>query len=102
MKALLLFALTLMFALPAQASDYVQGYTRRDGTYVQPHFKTAPDNNAWNNYSTRGNVNPYTGQRGYETPSPSYQPYGSGSGYGGYDSYRGRDNSLNDYLGRRR
>jgi hypothetical protein len=25
------------------------GYMRSNGTYVQPHFKTAPDNKTWNN-----------------------------------------------------
>lgn len=25
------------------------GYMRSNGTYVQPHFKTTPDNNKWNN-----------------------------------------------------
>ncbi|MCC5029771.1 MULTISPECIES: hypothetical protein [Burkholderia] len=46
----------------------VSGYTRSDGTYVQPYHRTAPDGNPYNNYSTQGNVNPYTGQRGYKNP----------------------------------
>lgn len=64
-------------ALAAQ----VQGYTRRDGTYVAPHMRTNPDGNPFNNYSSRGNVNPYTGQMGSVNPysqplapSPSYLP----------------------------
>jgi hypothetical protein len=27
------------------------GYYRNDGTYVEPHLKTTPDNNQWNNLS---------------------------------------------------
>ncbi|RQQ54279.1 hypothetical protein [Burkholderia stagnalis] len=46
----------------------VSGYTRSDGTYVQPYHRTAPDGNPYNNYSTQGNVNPYTGQPGYKNP----------------------------------
>ncbi len=57
---------------------YVQGYTRSNGTYVQGYHRTAPDNNVYNNYSTRGNVNPYTGQQGQVTPRPQY------NGIGGY------------------
>lgn len=49
----------------------VDGYTRRDGTYVQPHVRTNPDNTRTNNYGSQGNVNPYTGQQGRIDP---YQP----------------------------
>ena len=37
------------------------GYSRKDGTYVPGHMGTNPDNSFWNNYSPKGNVNPYTG-----------------------------------------
>lgn len=30
---------------------YVRGYFRRDGTYVQPHYRSSPDGIIWNNYS---------------------------------------------------
>jgi hypothetical protein len=65
----------------AEAGDtYVRGYYRSNGTYVQPHMRSAPDGNRFNNWSTRGNVNPYTGQAG--TKSPYGQGYGLGSGSG--------------------
>jgi hypothetical protein len=66
----------------------VRGYMRSDGTYVAPHYRSAPDGNKFNNYSTQGNVNPYTGQQGTVNPyapsqqqyhygnQPQYQPYG--------------------------
>jgi hypothetical protein len=79
--------LVLAWALPVMAQFYgqdqnVRGHTRQDGTYVQPHHRTAPDNSRFNNYSTQGNVNPYTGQMGtvnpYSQPLPPMQsnPYG--------------------------
>ena len=43
-------------------SVYVTGYTRKDGTYVPPHYRSAPDGNPYNNWSYPGNVNPYTGK----------------------------------------
>lgn len=46
----------------------VKGYYRSNGTYVQPSYRTAPDRNPYNNWSTKGNVNPYTGQPGYKNP----------------------------------
>ena len=39
----------------------VRGHFRKNGTYVQPHHRTRLDGNIFNNYSTKGNYNPYTG-----------------------------------------
>jgi hypothetical protein len=73
------------------ADVYVHGYTRSNGTYVEPYHRSAPDNTQMNNYSTQGNVNPYTGQQGTRQPTtPSYPTYqqpnqqsnGSGCAYG--------------------
>lgn len=58
--ALLCFAVAL---LPAK-DVHVKGYTRKDGTYVAPHVRTSPNKTRNDNYSTRGNVNPYTGKAG--------------------------------------
>jgi len=81
----LLMILALLVLLPAfaQAQYYgrdaqVNPYLRRDGTYIQPHHRTIPDGNPFNNYSTRGNVNPYTGQMGTVNPyqiNPYSSPY---------------------------
>lgn len=43
---------------------HVKGYTRKDGTYVAPHERTSPNHTKNDNYSTKGNVNPYTGKEG--------------------------------------
>lgn len=46
-------------------SDHgISGYTRSNGTYVQPSHATNPDTTRNNNYSTKVNVNPYTGKYG--------------------------------------
>ncbi|MGZ3235759.1 MAG: hypothetical protein ACXU8A_00115 [Burkholderiaceae bacterium] len=68
MKKILLIAL-LFSNLTAMAEDvYVNGYNRSNGTYIQPYHRTAPDSNPYNNYSTQGNTNPYTGQQGTVNP----------------------------------
>jgi hypothetical protein len=36
----------------------------RTGRVRMPHTRTAPDRNRFNNWSTKGNVNPYTGKKG--------------------------------------
>jgi len=77
MKKLVLI-LAALVAVSAFADEYVQGYYRKNGTYVEGHHRTAPDGNPFNNYSTQGNVNPYTGQPGtvnpYLAPQPVYTP----------------------------
>lgn len=85
-KLFLLGLLFLAFICPAAAQfsgpdQQVQGYTRRDGAYVQPYHRTAPDHNPFNNYSTRGNTNPYTGERGHVNPyqQPQHDPFSSPS-----------------------
>ncbi|MBB5443654.1 MULTISPECIES: hypothetical protein [unclassified Paraburkholderia] len=66
----------------AHADTYVNGYTRRDGTYVQGYNRTEPNYTRNDNYSTRGNYNPYTGQEGHK---PRDEDYGyRGNGYSRY------------------
>lgn len=43
---------------------WVEGYIRKDGTSVRGHFRTAPNHTNVDNFSTLGNVNPYTGELG--------------------------------------
>jgi hypothetical protein len=77
MKKLLLGLIATALITPALSAQVrVQGHIRKDGTYVAPHYRSAPDNNIYNNYSTKPNINPYTGQTGtvnpYSQPAPSY------------------------------
>ena len=86
--------LVLALAVPSLAARrsssggdvYVRGYTRRDGTYVQPHYRSAPDGDFYNNWSTKGNVNPYTGVPGTKVTPPA--GFG-GSSYGGRNAVTG-------------
>ena len=65
-------ALALLFtAGAALAQVHVEGYTKRDGTYVAPHYRSSPNSTTRDNWSTKGNVNPYTGKRGTRNPQPS-------------------------------
>ncbi len=71
--ALLASICTLSFVAEA-GTTYVQPYVRSDGTYVQPHFRTTPDSSRLNNWSTRGNVNPFTGRPGTVDPFAYQEP----------------------------
>jgi hypothetical protein len=44
------------------------GYTTNRGTYVEPYRQTNPNGAQYDNYGTRGNTNPYSGQQGHKTP----------------------------------
>lgn len=45
--------------------EYVKGYYRKDGTYVKPHYRTHSNETKNDNWSNKGNYNPYTGKKGY-------------------------------------
>lgn len=50
--------------------ERVDGYNRKDGTYVEPYYRTKANDTIEDNYSTRGNQNPWTSKRGtVESPS---------------------------------
>lgn len=100
MRKLVLAVALAATATPVVAQVHVRGYVRSDGTYVQPHVRTAPNGNPYDNWSSVPNVNPYTGREGtinpYQVPTyprtysppvyappapvppPSYQPRRSG------------------------
>ena len=66
----------------ARGDVSVKGYVKGDGTYVAPHMRSAADGDFSNNWTTQGNVNPYTVKEGtrvtppatYETPSYTPAP----------------------------
>lgn len=66
MKYLLLIAALLLPTMAHAKSVRTRGYTKRNGTYVAPSHKTSPNKTKADNYSTKGNVNPYNGKKGTE------------------------------------
>ena len=82
MKTFVLLSATILFlfALIFNANaGYVNGYLRSDGTYVHSYYRSNPDNTPINNYSFKGNINPYTGKVGHDyyrnnPKSPYYSP----------------------------
>jgi hypothetical protein len=89
-RCLMALAFSTALGGVAAADTYVRGHTRSDGTYVQPHHRTNPDGNLFNNYSSQGNSNPYTGQRGTVDPYRGPDPYGSNNSSNGGSLYGGR------------
>lgn len=93
MKTVFLAVLVALSAIAcvetAEAQVRVGGYYRSNGTYVQPHYRSNPDGNFYNNWSTSPNINPYSGRMGTRSApgfgsgleSPYRSPYRS-SRYG--------------------
>lgn len=54
---------------PQVGEHYVRPHLRSNGTYAEGYRRTDADSSFYNNYSTQGNANPYTGERGYKKPS---------------------------------
>jgi hypothetical protein len=68
----------LLFANVTFADQYVHGYTRSNGTYVRPYYRSSPNGTVTDNFSYKGNLNPYTGAVGtnryiHDQTSPYYQ-----------------------------
>lgn len=56
--------LLLAFSTAALADTYVNGYYRKDGTYVQGHTRSSPNNTRYDNYGS-----PSSSQRSSSYPS---------------------------------
>jgi len=89
MKAIIVLAFLLATTVAASAQYTTRSYggygtglygsgSNPSSHYVQPHYttqgvvsghrQTNPNNTQFDNYSTRGNINPYTGQVGIRSP----------------------------------
>ena len=75
MKKLILISLTI-FALfgvsQAYASTRVSDYFKKSGTYVMSHYRSDADSTRINNWSSKGNYNPFTGKKGTKSPFRVY------------------------------
>ena len=67
MKNLLVLVLMLS-VVPIAHATHVRGHYRSNGTYVTPYNRTRANYTKIDNYSTRGNYNPYTGRSGNVNP----------------------------------
>lgn len=90
MKLILIVIFVVSFSSIAAAAERVNGYFRSNGTYVQPYYRSTSDSNAYNNYSTKGNINPYTGKEGTVDPYRVQSNY-STSYHNDFRTYNGDD-----------
>ncbi len=72
MKNLLFSALVLVGLMGSvgfsEAATRVRGYYKPStGSYVMPYYRSNSNSFRFDNYSTRGNSNPFTGKKGYKS-----------------------------------
>jgi hypothetical protein len=69
MRKIIFLMIALLFANESiTASTRVRSYTKKNGKHVNSYHRSEADGTDLNNYSTKGNVNPYTGKRGTKSP----------------------------------
>lgn len=72
---LILAVVTILAASGSVNADKLKkGYVTKGGTYVAPHYQTAPNSTKLDNYSSKGNTNPYTGKGGTVDPFKPSKP----------------------------
>ncbi len=93
MRGIIAFLIIFFFSMPSFAGN-VKGHwkdTNRDGvkdTYIQPYNRSDRNDTTIDNYSTKGNVNPWTGKEGTKNPynDNSYSnPFDNSSKQKSYD-----------------
>jgi len=86
---------------------YQSGYYKPStGTYIQPHYKTNSNKTNWDNYSTMGNTNTWTGSSGTRARDYSSGAYNYGGGKTIYTGPKGgqyyyNSNSKKTYVPKR-
>jgi hypothetical protein len=73
MQVIKIFVITIVlitFSIPTSEakSTRVKSSITKTGTYRSPHLRTSPNKTKIDNWSTKGNVNPFTGQKGTKNP----------------------------------
>lgn len=71
MKRIICLTLAILFILSSTTfakTVRVKGGVTKSGIYRPPHYRTSPNRTKLDNWSTKGNVNPFTGKKGTVDP----------------------------------
>lgn len=92
MRLIALLLLLAAVSAPALADVYVDGYYRKDGTYVPPHTRSSPNNTRSDNYGR-----PNSSQRNDGYTSPYNRDQDRDGLVNQYDQDDDNDGTLDDY-----
>ena len=73
MKKVVIFVL-LFASMNMFADKHISGYYKSNGTHVNSYMRSNANSTKSDNFSTYGNINPYTGKAGTKTYS-NYNNY---------------------------
>jgi len=96
MRFVTIFLLSFLVFFKTNADEYVNGYVKKDGTYVDGHWKQSRNSTNRDNYSTQGNSNPYTGKDGSRAKDYSIEANNYGNGRVIHEGSRGGQYYIND------
>lgn len=93
MKYIICLIAFSMLGGSATFAGSVDGYFNRSGTYVAPHYQSRSNGTVTDNYSFKGNANPYSGTTGtdsysHDRTSPYFNGMPSSSGRYGHSGSR--------------
>ena len=81
---ILIVVVSACISINAQSTNssvrYQKGYVKKNGLYVQGHYKTRSNKTNHDNFSTQSNMNPYTNKKGERAKDYSNEAnkYGQG------------------------
>ena len=55
-----------LYGIKCNAYIRVRGYFR-GGSYINSYYRTNANTYKWDNWSAKGNINPFTGKKGYKS-----------------------------------
>ena len=75
MKTVVLIAAIALLATPTLARTVsVKPHVTKQGVYKSPSYRTSPNTTKIDNYSSKPNINPYTGKSGTVDPYKTTLP----------------------------
>jgi hypothetical protein len=77
-------ALLILSILAAAAAEYVPAYIDKDGNLRGGYWRTERNSTKLDNYSTKGNTNPWTNEKGSKSADPVWMRPSSGTYVEGY------------------
>lgn len=86
MKRIIMAIVIVLVTASMSFAGWVNGYYRKDGTYVRGHYRSNPDGYKWNNYGPSRNE------------SDRYNPYGRDYDNDGSPNYLDRDDDNDGYM----
>jgi len=95
---ILVLTILSLFVSAVYADVWVNGYYKKNGTYVQGYWRSDPDSDPTNNFSYPGNINPYTGKVAPGNPETYLKNYPNYSNKANVSPVPSQEIPTNEYV----